>query len=105
MSSAYSGGTSRVRAPWETAGISPRTTTGGNPVGFFKDIKSTLGSTTEAAKHAPAAKQAAETQATAAQAGLAEGTYDPGDPGFERRSRGSRSISTPSCARRWPVRA
>jgi hypothetical protein len=52
-------------------------------VGFFKDIKSTLGSATEAAKHAPAAKQAAEAQATAAQAGLTEGTYDPNDPGFE----------------------
>jgi hypothetical protein len=31
-------------------------------VGFFKDIKSTLGSATEAAKAAPAAKQAAEAQ-------------------------------------------
>jgi hypothetical protein len=52
-------------------------------VGFFKDIKSTLGSATEAAKAAPAAKQAAESQATAMQAGLVEGTYDPNDPGFE----------------------
>jgi hypothetical protein len=52
-------------------------------VGFFKDIKSTLGSATEAAKNAPAAKQAAENQATAMQAGLTEGTYDPSDPGFE----------------------
>jgi hypothetical protein len=52
-------------------------------VGFFKDIKSTLGSATEAAKAAPAAKQAAEAQATAAQAGLTEGTYDPNDPGFD----------------------
>jgi hypothetical protein len=52
-------------------------------VGFFKDIKSTLGSATEAAKHAPAAKQAAEDQATAAQAGLVDGTQDPNDPGFE----------------------
>ena len=52
-------------------------------MGFFKDIKSTLGSATEAAKHAPAAKQAAEAQATAAQAGLVDGTQDPDDPGFE----------------------
>jgi hypothetical protein len=52
-------------------------------VGFFKDIKSTLGSATEAAKNAPAAKQAAENQATAAQAGLVDGTQDPNDPGFE----------------------
>jgi hypothetical protein len=52
-------------------------------VGFFKDIKSTLGSATEAAKSAPAAKQAAEAQATTAQAGLVEGTYDANDPGFE----------------------
>jgi hypothetical protein len=49
-------------------------------VGFFKDIKSTLGSATEAAK---ASRQAAEAQATAAQAGLTEGTYDPNDPGFD----------------------
>jgi hypothetical protein len=52
-------------------------------VGFFKDIKSTLGSAAEAAKNAPAAKQAAEDQATAAQAGLVDGTQDPNDPGFE----------------------
>ena len=52
-------------------------------MGFFKDIKSTLGSATEAAKNAPAAKQAAEDQATAAQAGLVDGTQDPNDPGFE----------------------
>jgi hypothetical protein len=52
-------------------------------VGFFKDIKSTLGSATEAAKNAPAAKQAAEDQATAMQAGLVDGTQDPDDPGFE----------------------
>ncbi len=52
-------------------------------MGFFKDIKSTLGSATEAAKNAPAAKQAAEDQATAAQVGLVDGTQDPNDPGFE----------------------
>ena len=52
-------------------------------MGFFKDIKSTLGSATEAAKNAPAAKQAAEAQATAMQAGMTEGSYDPNDPGFE----------------------
>jgi hypothetical protein len=52
-------------------------------VGFFKDIKSTMGSATEAAKNAPAAKQAAEDQATAMQAGMTEGSYDPSDPGFE----------------------
>ena len=52
-------------------------------MGFFKDIKSTLGSATEAAKNAPAAKQAAEDQATAMQAGLVDGTQDPNDPGFE----------------------
>ena len=52
-------------------------------MGFFKDIKSTLGSATEAAKNAPAAKQAAEDRATAAQAGLVDGTQDPNDPGFE----------------------
>jgi hypothetical protein len=52
-------------------------------VGFFKDIKSTLGSATEAAKNAPAAKQAAEDRATEAQAGLVDGTQDPNDPGFE----------------------
>ena len=52
-------------------------------MGFFKDIKSTLGSATEAAKNAPAAKQAAEAQATAMQAGLTEGSYDPNDAGFE----------------------
>ena len=51
-------------------------------MGFFKDIKSTLGSATEAAKAAPAAKQAAEAQATEMQAGLIEGTYDPTDPAF-----------------------
>ena len=43
-------------------------------MGFFKDIKSTLGSATEAAKNAPAAKQAAEDRATEAQAGLVDGT-------------------------------
>ena len=37
----------------------------------------------EAAKNAPAAKQAAEAQATAAQAGIVDGTQDPNDPGFE----------------------
>lgn len=52
-------------------------------MGFFKDIKSTLGSATEAAKNAPAAKQAAEDRATEAQAGLVDGTQDPNDPGFE----------------------
>jgi hypothetical protein len=52
-------------------------------VGFFKDIKSTLGSATEAAKAAPAAKQAAEAQAADLQAGLTESTVDPNDPGFE----------------------
>jgi hypothetical protein len=52
-------------------------------VGFFKDIKSTLGSATEAAKNAPAAKQAAEDRATEAQVGLVDGTQDPNDPGFE----------------------
>jgi hypothetical protein len=52
-------------------------------VGFFKDIKSTLGSATEAAKNAPAAKQAAEDRATEAQAGLVDGTQDPNDPGFD----------------------
>ena len=52
-------------------------------MGFFKDIKSTLGSATEAAKNAPAAKQAAEAQATAMRAGMTEGSYDPNDPGFE----------------------
>ena len=52
-------------------------------MGFFKDIKSTLGSATEAAKNAPAAKQAAEAQATAMQAGMTEGSYYPNDPGFE----------------------
>ena len=52
-------------------------------MGFFKDIKSTLGSATEAAKSAPAAKQAAEAQATAMQAGMTEGSFDPNDPGFE----------------------
>jgi hypothetical protein len=52
-------------------------------VGFFKDIKSTIGSATEAAKAAPAAKQAAEAQATELQAGLTESTVDPNDPGFE----------------------
>ena len=52
-------------------------------MGFFKDIKSTLGSATEAAKNAPAAKQAAEAQATAMQAGMTDGSYDPNDPGFE----------------------
>jgi hypothetical protein len=52
-------------------------------VGIFKNFKDTMAGATEAAKHAPAAKQAAEAQATAAQAGLTEGTYDPGDPGFE----------------------
>ena len=52
-------------------------------MGFFKDINSTLGSATEAAKNAPAAKQAAEDRATEAQAGLVDGTQDPNDPGFE----------------------
>ena len=52
-------------------------------MGMFKNVKDTLASATEAAKHAPAAKEAAEAQATAAQAGLTEGTYDPNDPGFE----------------------
>jgi hypothetical protein len=52
-------------------------------VGMFKNVKDTLASATEAAKNAPAAKEAAEAQATAAQAGLTEGTYDPNDPGFE----------------------
>jgi hypothetical protein len=52
-------------------------------MGFFKDIKSSLGSATEAAKNAPAAKQAAEAQATAMQAGMTEGSYDANDPGFE----------------------
>jgi hypothetical protein len=52
-------------------------------VGFFKDIKSTLGSATEAAKNAPAAKQAAEARATEAKAGLVDGAQDPNDPGFE----------------------
>jgi hypothetical protein len=52
-------------------------------VGFFKDIKITLGSATEPAKNAPAANQAAEDQATTAQAGLVDGTQDPNDPGFE----------------------
>jgi hypothetical protein len=52
-------------------------------VGFFNDFKSTLGSATDAAKNAPAAKQAAEAQAPALQSGLSEGSYDPNDPGFE----------------------
>ena len=52
-------------------------------MGFFKDIKSTLGSATEAAKNAPAAKQAADANAEALQAGLTPDTVDPGDPGFE----------------------
>ena len=52
-------------------------------MGFFKDIKSTLGSATEAAKNAPAAKQAAEAQATAIQAGMTQGSYDPNDHDFE----------------------
>jgi hypothetical protein len=52
-------------------------------VGLFKNLKDTMASATEAAKDAPAAKEAAEAQATAAQAGLTEGTYDPNDPGFE----------------------
>lgn len=52
-------------------------------MGFFKDIKSTLGSATEAAKAAPAARQAAETQADALQAGLTPDTVDSNDPGFE----------------------
>ncbi len=52
-------------------------------MGFFKDIKSTLGSATEAAKAAPAAKQAAEAQADSLQAGLTPDTVDADDPGFE----------------------
>jgi hypothetical protein len=52
-------------------------------VGFFKDIKSTLGSATEAAKNAPAAKQAADANAEALQVGLTPDTVDPNDPGFE----------------------
>ena len=52
-------------------------------MGLFKNVKDTLASATEITKNAPAAKQAAEAQATAAQAGLTEGTYDPNDPGFE----------------------
>jgi hypothetical protein len=52
-------------------------------VGLFRNVKDSLASATEAAKHAPAAKEAAEAQATAAQAGLTEGTYDANDPGFE----------------------
>ena len=53
-------------------------------MGFFKDIKSTLGSATEAAKNAPAAKQAADANAEALQAGLTPDTVDPNDPvGFE----------------------
>ena len=49
-------------------------------MGFFKDIKSTLGSATEAAKNAPAAKQAADANAEALQAGLTPDTVDPNDP-------------------------
>jgi hypothetical protein len=52
-------------------------------VGLFKNVKDTLASATEAAKNAPAAKQAAAAQATAGQAGLTEGTFNPNDPGFE----------------------
>lgn len=52
-------------------------------MGFFKDIKSTLGSATEAAKNAPAAKQAADAQAESLQGGLTPDTVDPNDPGFE----------------------
>jgi hypothetical protein len=52
-------------------------------VGLFKNVKDSMANLTEAAKHAPAAKQSAEAQATAAQAGLTEGTYDPNDAGFE----------------------
>jgi hypothetical protein len=52
-------------------------------VGRLKDFKDSMANLTEAAKAAPAAKQAAENQATAMQAGLTEGTYDPNDPGFE----------------------
>jgi hypothetical protein len=50
---------------------------------MFKNLKDTMAAATDAAKNAPAAKEAAEAQATAAQAGLTEGTYDPNDPGFE----------------------
>src|SRR5437870_12809166 len=42
-----------------------------------------MGSATEAAKNAPAAKQAADAQAEALQAGLTPDTVDPNDPGFE----------------------
>ena len=52
-------------------------------MGFFKDIKSTLGSATEAAKNAPAAKQAADANAEALQVGLTPDTVDANDPGFE----------------------
>jgi len=52
-------------------------------VGFFKDVKNTVANTVDAAKNAPAAKQAAEVRATEAQAGLVDGTQDPNDPGFE----------------------
>jgi len=52
-------------------------------VGFFKDIKSTLGSATEVAKAAPAARRAADAQADALQAGLTPDTVDADDPGFE----------------------
>jgi hypothetical protein len=52
-------------------------------VGFFKDVKNTVANTVDAAKNAPAAKQAAEDRATEAQAGLVDGTQDPNDPGFE----------------------
>jgi hypothetical protein len=52
-------------------------------VGFFKDVKNTVANTVDAAKNAPAAKQAAEARATEAQAGLVDGTQDPNDPGFE----------------------
>src|SRR5437016_14682892 len=75
MSRAYSGDWHRVQAPWDQRRASaPERRSGGTPVGFFKNIKSTMGSATEAAKYS---KQVGN-EISGIQSG--ELGYDPNDP-------------------------
>jgi hypothetical protein len=77
MSTAYSGDTDPDPAPWaRRRGPGPDGDQEANPVGFFKDIKSTLGSATEAAK--------ASKQMQAEMQGIQSGEvgWDPNDPAF-----------------------
>jgi hypothetical protein len=77
MSRAYSGDRDPVQAPWDQRRASaPERHGGGTPVGFFKNIKSTMGSATEAAKYS---KQMGN-EISGIQSG--ELGYDPDDPAF-----------------------